>query len=84
MSKELEQAKMLAATAGTAAEAKAVLAQEETSKIKRESGAALVGLQESLGKLEAEKAAAVKAAADAGAALAALQAKWDALQKPSP
>ena len=84
MTKELEQAKAVAAGADSKAQTMVQSAQEETSKIKRESGAALVALQASQAKLEAEKAAALKAAADAAAALAALQAKWDALPKTTP
>jgi hypothetical protein len=84
MTKELEQAKAVAAGADSKAQSLVQSAQEEAAKIKRESGAALVALQASQAKLEAEKAAAVKAAADAAAALAALQAKWDALPKATP
>jgi chromosome segregation ATPase len=84
LTKELEQAKAVAAGADSKAQTLMQNVQEEASKIKRESGAALVALQASQAKLEAEKAAALKAAADAAAALAALQAKWDALPKATP
>jgi hypothetical protein len=75
LTQDLTKAKLAAATAGTQAERKIVEATEAASQIRRESGAALVGLKESLARVEAEKAAALKAAAESAAALAALQAK---------
>lgn len=81
---QLKEAVQGAAAAAAQAEMAQVGAQEEWSRQQRESGAALVALRQTLGGLEAEKAAAIRAAADAAAALAALQAKWDALPKAAP
>ncbi len=81
---QLKEALQAAAAAAVQAETAMVGAQEESSRLQRESGAALVALRQTLGGLEAEKAAAIKAAADAAAALAVLQAKWDALPKAAP
>lgn len=75
LTQDLTKARLEAATAGTQAESKIVEANEAASKIRRETGAALVGLTETLARVEAEKAAALKAAAEAAASLAALQAK---------
>lgn len=84
LSAELNTAKLSAATAGTQAEATVVQAMEEASRIKRESQAAVVALQEELAQSEEQKAAAFKSAAESATALAALKAKVEAPPKPAP
>lgn len=81
---ELNEAKLAAAAAGTSAESSVVTATEEASKIKRESQAAVVELQETLARLEAEKAAAIKSAAESASELATLKAQLEAAAKPAP
>ena len=83
LQEELNQAKLVASTADTKAETLVVSAMEEASLIKRESAAAVVTLRESFARLEAEKAAALKAAAEAATALAKLQAQIQAAAKPA-
>ncbi len=80
---QLQQAFNLAKMAASAADTKAVSTMEEASVLKRESAAEVVTLRESLARLEAEKAAALKAAAEAATALAKLQAQIQAAPKPA-
>lgn len=67
LSIDLDKARLEASTAGTQAEGRVVAAMEEASRIKREAEGEVVRLKEALGKSEAEKAAALKAAAVAAA-----------------
>ena len=84
LSGDLVRATNAAATASNEAGKMVVKIAAEASLSKRESGAALVALQEALAKAEAEKAAAFKAAAEATAALSALRSKTEATPKPTP
>lgn len=83
LQEELNQARLVASAADTKAQTLVVSAMEEASVIKRESAAEVVTLRESLARLEAEKAAALKAAAEAATALAKLQAQIEAAPKPA-
>ena len=78
-----DEAKLTAATAETKAQSLVVAATEEASAMKREAAAEVVKLRESLARVEAEKAAALKAAATAAQEKAALQQTLDALKKPA-
>ncbi|MDB6132705.1 MAG: hypothetical protein JWM59_948 [Verrucomicrobiales bacterium] len=60
-----------------------VTTTEEAARIKRAAAAEVVTLRESLGKLEAEKAAALRDAAQAAQDKASLQTALDALKKPA-
>lgn len=84
LTKQAEEARLEASKADTNAQGLVVAAVEEASAIKRESAAEVVKLRESLALLEAEKAAALKAAAIAIQEKAAAQAALDASRKPTP
>ena len=84
LTKLTEEAKLAASTAETKAGSLVVAATEEASAMKREAAAEVVKLRESLARVEAEKAAAFKAAASAAQEKAALQQELDTLKKPAP
>lgn len=84
LTKVTDEAKLAAATADTKAQSLVVAASEEASVIKRESAADVVKLRETLARLEAENAAALKAAATAAQEKAAVQQALDALKRPAP
>ena len=84
LTKRAHDAQLLASTADTKAQTLVVAATEEASAIKREAAAEVVKLKETLARLEAEKAAALKAAATAAQEKAVLQQALDAGKKPAP
>ena len=84
LAKKAQEAQLLASTADTRAQTLVVAATEEASAIKREAAAELVKLKETLARLEAEKAAALKAAATAAQEKATLQQALELVKKPAP
>jgi hypothetical protein len=84
LASELDRIKLSAATADTKAEGAVVAATEEASAVKRAAAAEVVRLRESLARMEAEKAAALREAATAAREKADLQQALDALRKPAP
>ena len=83
LSRDLDQAKLAAATGDTQAQRAVVAASEEASTVKRAAAAEVVQLRESLARTEAEKAAALREAATAAREKNALQQALDGLRKPA-
>ena len=82
--KQVEEAKLAASVADTKAQSLVVTANEEASAVKRESASEIVKLRETLARVEADKAAALKAAATAAQEKATVQQALDAARKTAP
>ena len=80
----MQEAKLAASVADTQAQILIVTANEEAYAAKRESASEIVNLRETPARVEADKAAALKAAATAAQEKATVQQALDAARKTAP